>query len=415
MTRTFATVRTRSKGTRVPTRRALPRAARSHGSRRAEIRHILHASRLQQAPKCSNQSQVDSIRSKNPRSYPNSVTMELHEIVRGDSPWSLATKTRKDNKVVGIKDLSDELTALNTGVRTGKIGNCVVLIKGWESPAWRKRQKRVECDERIKQFKADKDLAGYKTWEEEKVGAKDHTYHDLVDRVKARTTGLYQGRREEYVKFVQLLNKPWIGALNVGECVAMPKGWVDPNIGTLPSKPAAGAVTGDEAHAIATVYGEQTGTSSNAQEQQKYIWLSIRKRIQTAVRGPNLKSVVVASEYHAIGKKHYNAAIADLKKPTPTKAGVVNAKKAVLDNWTTSLPSDAGAFYFHWRKGSTPETCFGASRAKTVDGKEKECAWKWAKKQNFEGSVTKSQGWLKRIRGDTAAPKERIGSMYIYP
>jgi hypothetical protein len=391
-----------------------------------ELTHVVQQggrpSAIQRTPACSNQSQVDEIVKKNPRSYPSTVTMFLHEIVSGDTYTSLAQGIRADNQVTNTQDLVTELEALNTGVKAGKIGNCVVLIKNWTSPAWVSRQKRVSCDDRIATFKKDKDLGKYAKWERETVLATDKTHHDLVDRVKARAASLFTGRREEYVKLVKTLNDPVIGALNEGECVAMPVGWVDPNIGALPAKPASGAVTGEAAHVIATVYAEQTRTSTNAQEQQKYIWLSMRKRVETAVRGPSLKSVVVGGDYHAIdtNKSDNDAAIKDLGNATPTLTGVANAKKAVLDNWTASMPTDAGAFYFHWLdtyngKPTTVESCYGASTAKTGDEKEKACAWSWAKKQGFEGSVAKSAGWLKRIRGDTAAPKERVGSMYIYP
>jgi len=390
-----------------------------------ELTHVVQQggrpSAIQRTPACSNQSQVEEIIKKNPRSYPSTVTMFLQEIVSRDTYTSLAKGIQAKNQVTNTNDLVAEFEALNIGVKANKIGNCVVLIKNWTSPAWVSRQKRVSCDDRIATFKKDKDLAKYKKWEQETVLATDESHHDLVDRAKARTEDLFNGRLQVYVDFVMALNDPVTGLLNEGECVAMPVGWRDPNIGELPARPAANALTDDAVHVIATVYAEQSQTSTNAQKQQKYIWFSMRKRLETAVRGPNLKSVV-GSEYHGIleNESDYDAAIKQLGRKTPVP-GVANAKKAVLDNWMIPMPPEAGAFYFHWREKTSQgkptwvESCYGASTAKTSDEKEKECAWGWAKKKKFEGSVAKSAGWLKRILGDTPAPKERVGSMYIYP
>lgn len=359
---------------------------------------------------CKNRDQVEKIieaeKSNYPELYPRAVK-------KGDSFWTLAKKTASppQNDVADISELKDELVKINKGVKV-KEGNCVVMIAGWKSPKWKEKQKRVNCDERIEEFKKKEELKAY-TWKTETVSKEDKGYEHVINRATARGLDLYEGNLGAYVLFVESLNKPWIGAMNAGECVALPQKWKDPNIGTLPAKPAADALPEDVKKAVATVYAEQTRSSAQAQKQQEYIWFSMRKRVETAVRGPDLNSVLSA-EYHAIGNNDYDAAIEDLKKDTPTIAGVVNAKKIVLDNWDTAMPADAGAFYFHWtrKKSPTVEANFNASKAAGDDAKEKEAAWKWAKKKGWVGRVKEADGWLKRIRGNSG---DRFGSMYIYP
>jgi hypothetical protein len=225
---------------------------------------------------------------------------------------------------------------------------------------------------------------------------------------------------------VEGLNKAWVDPLKEGDCVALPVGWKDPNIGTLPAKPGGGKLkrTDPAAIAIATVYGEQThtsaeaGASANFKEQQKYIWFSIRKRVEGAGYPPTLDKVLDGGQYHAIGTGDFNSALDDLEANDPPKLdGVKNAKQIVLDNWTSSVPADAGAGYFHWTKDKSKKLndCFAAAnKAKPAEKEknEKKCAWEWAKEIDIVGSVKKDDGWLKRIRGSGDDP---IGTMYIYP
>ncbi len=392
-----------------------------------ELAHVVQQHRaggagLRRAPACKNQDAVDELMRENSRGYPSTVTMYAHVVKSGENLWKLAKVTAADNKVADVGDLSKELTTLNASLGTLRAGNCVVLIKGWVSPTFVEKTKKVSCDERIEKFKKDAAYKHYTAWERETVRKGDAAYKPVVERVSRRTPGLYEGRAAEYERLVETLNEPWIGPLNEGDCVALPMGWKDPNIGRLPPKPTGKIPTGDVAKAIAAVYSEQTSASPNGQEQQKYIWFSIRKRIETAVRGPDLESVLslkapAKSEYHAVGGSDYNEALEDLKNETPTNKAVLNAKTVVLENWSAAPPKDAGAFYFHWRRDVTPtvEACYGKPKPKEREAKEKACAWAWANKQGWTAGVSKEDGWLKRLRGDTAAPDERIGSMYIYP
>lgn len=267
------------------------------------------------------------------------------------------------------------------------------------SESFKKREKRVNCDERIAKFKADKDTKHFASWERETVLKGDKGPETIVKRVKVRNPSLFTGRPFEYAKYVKSLNFPFIGKVNPGECVALPVGWKDPNIGTLPTKPAAGPLSGDLAHAVATVYAEQTRTSENGKTQQKFIWLSIRKRIGGAVFPPDLKSVVTSEKYGGItnNKSDYDAAIKDLATKTPTLAGVKNAKDSVRNNWDTPVDKRAGAYYFHWLPGSTSEECYGKPKSGTEETKEKACAWEWADKKGWAGKITKAEGWHHRI------------------
>ena len=250
----------------------------------------------------------------------------------------------------------------------------------------------------------------YSEWVVETV-VKGDNFEKIAVRVKDRRADLFTGRKTLYADDVEKLHpqKP----IQPGQCVVLPVGWKDPNIGKLPAKPDLLGAGDPATQAIAVVYGEQTRSSAPAQEQQKYIWFSIRARIQSSRYPPDLASVLDKNQYNALGEADYEAAITDLTsgKP-PAIPGVANAKKIVLDNWDSGIPADAGAGYFHWRKESTPNRRFNADKSKDEEAKEKRYAWEWATSIKIVGNVSKQDGWLKRIRGDSGGP---IGSMYIYP
>jgi Domain of unknown function (DUF4157) len=202
---------------------------------------------------------------------------------------------------------------------------------------------------------------------------------------------------------------------SIGNCAILLQGWSDPAIGSLRVQPpVSNQLSPEVQRVIAVVYSEQTGTSSSAQEQQKYIWFSIRLRLVLGMHGASLDNVINKGGYFGKGTKDYNVALKDLALATPKLSGVINAKDIVLNNWSTSIPNDAGPYYFHWRLNSTPEGCFGHPKVASMIDKEKECAWKYAKANGF-AKVPKSQGWFNKIYGDKASPDDRLGSMYIYP
>lgn len=378
--------------------------------------------------KCTNKKnreKVESIIKSNPRKYDlTKVKFNIDKFTKNFT--EVAKKYVKDNKVTSSTELGIELKELNKGV-SEQDGMCVVVIKGWASAAAIAKEKRENCDERIKEFLADKDLKKiYKEWVTETVDENDKGYETIVDRAIAKKSGLFQGRKGVYAEEVKRHNDKWIGSLNKGECVALPVGWKDPNIGTLPAKPGKGTLksTDPAAQAIAVVYAEQTGKSketgvaANFKQQQKYIWFSIRKRVEGAGYPPDLVSVLDPKQYHAIGGSNYKAALKDLEtNETPGDDALKSAKEVVLDNWTSAMPADAGAGYFHWLSDSTPESNFAKAGARKLkadekEKKEKQYAWEWAKDIDIVGSVSKEKGWLKRIRGATDDP---VGSMYIYP
>ncbi|HEU4507183.1 MAG TPA: DUF4157 domain-containing protein [Pyrinomonadaceae bacterium] len=375
---------------------------------------------------CTNQKnreKVEAIIKGNPRNYDlTKVRFNIDKFTKNFT--EVAKKYVKDNKVTSSTELGLELKELNKGVAE-QDGMCVVIIKGWESAAAIAKEKRESCVERIKVFQADATLKKvYTEWVTETVEENDAGYEDVVTRAAKKRSDLFQGRKAEYANEVKRHNDKWIDSLNKGECVALPVGWKDPNIGTLPTKPGSGTLkkTDPAAQAIAVVYAEQTRTSketgaaANFKEQQKYIWFSIRKRVESANYPPNLAAVLDPGQYHAIGQSDYNSALTDLEtNDPPALEALKTARQVVLDNWTSAIPADAGTGYFHWRDPSTPNTCYaGASKLKAEEKlkKEKECAWDWARKIKIVGTVTKEEGWLKRIR---AAGDDPVGSMYIYP
>jgi hypothetical protein len=229
------------------------------------------------------------------------------------------------------------------------------------------------------------------------------TLHDLARSTMGDNTVHVFGH---YFDEVKALNKG-IDAGTLGNCVLLLRGWTDPAIGTLPAKPT-GAVPADVERAVATIYAEQTSATTQAQEQQRYIWYSIRLRLALGLHGPTIDDVLDKGGYWGKGTALYTTALTDLEKESPTLAGVSSAKSIVLSNWDTAIPADAGPYYFHWQAGKTAEPCF----AKKAD--EKACAWEYAKASGISGSVAKADGWHHKIPGDIPPPKDRIGSMYIY-
>lgn len=329
--------------------------------------------------------------------------------ITDESSWSVAAKKMVEkNKVTSSHELAVELHKLNEGIAFRK-GNCIVMLVDWESPKWRSKQKKVDCSERIEKFKKDEAYKQYSDWESELVTDKLKSYESLVAKVKSRKKSLYNGRTNEYTKLVKEINEPWIGKINLGECVAMPVGWKDPNIGSLPESPGKSSELNK---AIATVYSEQTNVK--LKEQQKYIWYSIRLRVTSSARGADL-AAVLNSEYHGIGTPNYKSALKDLAGGKPKIAAVISAKKTVEDNWNNSLPNDAGKFYFHWTRKKSPslDKYYNDSKRKG-DAKEKEAAFRWAKKKGFQGSATITSGWHHIIRGIVTGNDKRYGSMYIY-
>ncbi len=254
----------------------------------------------------------------------------------------------------------------------------------------------------------------YTQWEIEPIRAGDN-FEVIAARVVNRRPDLFVGRRAVYAQEVSSMYGGRIIA-GPGRYIVLPVGWRDPNIGTLPPRPGTLTPKDPATQAIAVVYAEQTRAGANAQEQRRYIWFSIRKRIGSSRYPPDLAGVLDPGQYHAIGKADYKAAITDLTSGAPPQiADVANARQLVLDNWETGIPADAGAAYFHWRAGSTPDVAFNRAPHATpeeAEAAERRAAWDWAKQIKIAGTVPRANGWLKRIRGDNNGP---LGSMYIYP
>lgn len=221
-----------------------------------------------------------------------------------------------------------------------------------------------------------------------------------------------------YLDELKALNKD-LGTGTIGNCMLWLIGWTDPAMGTLPAAPAAGSLDADTKQAIATVYGEQTRATSNAQVQQKYIWLSMRSRLELGLHGNKLANVLKLGGYHAKGSSDYSAALKALDSPQGPSGAVKNAQDAVLNNWTAP-PADATPYYFHWRhptkRAPGPEPTYQAELKKKTPPADAEitAAWKYANNAGISGSVPKANGWSRKLPGDTPPPDDRFGSMYLY-
>ena len=210
-----------------------------------------------------------------------------------------------------------------------------------------------------------------------------------------------------------------INTSRIGNCALLLRGWTDPAIGRLPTigvGPGTGVIPADVRDAVATIYSEQTGTSANAREQQKYIWFSIRTRLQLGMHGPALSDVLREGGYFGRGTPDYQEATRDLNRSLPTLAAVVQILNMVQATYMSPIPHDAGPYYFHWRRRGTPESCYQRDHTRRPsDAKERQCARTFAIDRFGPKGLHPDLSWLRRLPGDTAAPDERIGSMYVYP
>jgi hypothetical protein len=236
---------------------------------------------------------------------------------------------------------------------------------------------------------------------------KDLLLEDIAHDTKADNNVFVFGH---YITEIKELNKT-LKTGTIGNCAIALRGWTDPQIGKLsPTAPTATTLTAEMKRAIAVVYAEQTGTSANKQAQQKYIWYSMRKRLELGMHGSTIDDVINKGGYNGKGTPDYKNALTDLGKPTPTIAGVIAARDIVINNWTNALPTNVGPFYFHWRPGSTPEKCFGTPP--DPNAQEIICASRFAVTKF--GVPPNALGWDHKLPGDSTPPQSRIGSMYIY-
>lgn len=368
------------------------------------------------------------------------VQMYIRTIASGDSYWTLAGRIQGDNQVTNQGDMQRELQALNRGLNISTIGNCVVLIRGWQSSAHRARAARQSCTARIRSFRASPSLSHYTAWETEIVRAND-SYPAAVRRAAARRrtarqSQLYQGREQEYANEVARLNIPTLGsrnALQAGDCIAMPVGWIDPNIGTLPrtAPTAANLNTPANQHVLASIavlFGEQPAHTT---AQQLYIWYCMRLRIQSASFPPTLSQVALdPNKFHAYGgpgtrgghlfNPQGTRAYNDLRRRGgPTLAAVRAARDTVLNHWSSRIPPDAGRYYFHWLatyrgRPTWVERRFNQRswhlRYPNTFARERALAIAWARHEGWTGSG--GVPVLKRhIR---PAGGGRVGTMWIF-
>ncbi|MFL6862409.1 MAG: DUF4157 domain-containing protein [Allosphingosinicella sp.] len=267
--------------------------------------------------------------------------------------------------------------------------------------------------------------------------AKCYRPTDIAASIKETDSGLFDGRLAAYITdAVQPLNGLTAqSTIQPGDCFAFPRGWKDPNIGNVQQEiTALNADPAEKNRIIATIYAEQAGASALVDEQRKYIFYAMLLRIQGANWGPTFADVVTPGAFHGgdpandsyarnfvPAKAYVEGKAADPNKPV--NAAVVDRLKGVVETTAaTTIPNDAGPYYFHWSLGSngtvTAEKAYQAAlkAGETADVAEKKAAYKQAKDvvHATMAGVTEATGWLRRIRGTNSAPDERIGSMYIY-
>ena len=398
---------------------------------------------IRRTPDCKNEAAVKKVIAANPRKYPAGVTMEIFKIDKEKNLGDVAKKFEKENKVKNAHELALELVKLNKKkwVRKGK---CVIAIKGWVSTGWTAKEKRVNCAERIAGFKTAKATRSYTDWVEIKVEKKDDSYPKIVVRAEKEKPGLVgEGRRGVYEDLVRKLNHPWIKALNEGECVALPVGWKDRNIGSIPDEVKAlnkASAKARRIDVIATIYAEQSHSSKDAtinkrlDKQREYIYYSMLLRVKLSKFPAKLKDVITSGTYHGRRPKkgkgtyrdNYLPAKEYLEKGTtkkPLNVAAVKDIRALVGKKKPKPPIDAGPYYFHWDPKETPtaETEYQkVKKAELKKGTGKKAASAKAEKsgateQAKHLGATEPGAWLKKIAGRNKGKEtERIGSIYIY-
>lgn len=253
--------------------------------------------------------------------------------------------------------------------------------------------------------------------------------------------GLFEGREGEYVNIVAKYNrKKGQRGDHVGDCIAYPIGWKDPNIGSIEDELALlGSEEGSDLRAdlVATIYAEQANATST--EQRAYILYSILLRVKSERFPPHIKDVLDPQKYH--GKKpvseaestyqrNYLPALRTLRGQKTNKPVSLDTLKEIeaLIAGKIEIPADAGPYYFHWGANTTiAESEFqrvmkaeskNRTKEEASDIAERKGAFKHAKESRLGATmqgITEEMGWLKKIPGLNAGKEnERINSMYIY-
>lgn len=226
----------------------------------------------------------------------------------------------------------------------------------------------------------------------------DGNMTDVVTRLIKAKTITVTGRRDLYAKEMQKYNYKLGAMMHVGDCLLMQKAWIDPNIGSLPSlktiKPSL------KAKIIATIYAEQT---QDQPEQHRYIWYSIRKRIESWEKPaqliyPGAKKGVL-SQYDGFGNTQYMYAKnylitgkTTLPKSKFNPAVVDSIKKMVEAEWSTKIPEDAGMFYFHWTGKKSPflNKCWKKNPKMTDKNRESHCVEEYRKHLKWKATLVKT-------------------------
>ncbi|MEM9309952.1 MAG: DUF4157 domain-containing protein [Pseudomonadota bacterium] len=331
------------------------------------------------------------------------------------------------------------------------------------------------------QSKINQQSLAYKTWhyratESSKAGC--YRPEAMANALEKEDPGLFKGVPANYAADVIKFNSIDMSKIQPGDCFGFPSGWVDPKIGDIDTELANLNKTGNEAEKhkiVAAIYGEQSaqneagiksaetaivnqiaafhsepnlfkrfqiwfGFNKLQQDlkiakrfdiQREYILYAMLLRIEgfEANWGPDFASVATPGTFHSLQKSsgthknNYIPAVEHLEGKTPKKPvnteAIDRLKDVVTNAKKSSVPSDAGPYYFHWWKKSTAEKKYQELLKKKVpkDEAERKAAYHHAKTKlgaPLDG-ITETQGWLKKITGPNhGKPNERIGSMYIF-
>jgi hypothetical protein len=280
------------------------------------------------------------------------------------------------------------------------------------------------------------------------------------------------------IKVKKVKGKPDQLIIGLGECFAFPVGWVDPKIGNVNDQLKSindPKNKSEKVRVVSAIYGEQSlenekqiATADKAyadhdakylaetdpakkQEllrgfealwhaqqvayrfdiQRKYILYAMLLRIEgfEADWGPTFGDVATPGTFHSLKPTdgtHTNNFLPakdymEGKKPSKpvNKAAIDRLAAELAKIQRSSIPSDAGPYYFHWWEDSTAETKYQELLKAKVpkDQAERRAAYHHAKKRlgaSLSG-ITETQGWLRKITGPNhGADNERIGSMYIF-
>jgi len=258
-------------------------------------------------------------------------------------------------------------------------------------------------------------------WEVDEPGLKGKMYLEPVksgDTIEGFSKSTVKDNETNYgnlSKKLQQLNAE-VKTGVIGNGLILLRGWKDPNIGVVPTKPDPKKLTENQKKLIATIYGEVHGAGySGTAEQIKYIWYSMVLRVKSPAYDADLYNIVTGGAYQAYGANQYTIAKKQLDDNNPS-ADVIQVRDVVLAAWNVTPPSDAGIQYSHYSSKSSDSIKISSYYTGTKDPidevKENAAVYSFltAKKWPTTG-LSKTKAWKKRIR---LVPGQLESTMYVF-